>query len=69
VDRAIALLASEPALRGADVLLLQEMNGEATRRIAEALGPWYVYYPAFFHFRARTRRSPLRIGGPVPSST
>ena len=51
IDRAIALLASDPALRDADVLLLQEMNEEATKRIAEALGLWYVYYPAIFHFR------------------
>ena len=51
VDSAIALLTSDPALRGADVLLLQEMNEEATKRIAEALGLWYVYYPAIFHFR------------------
>ena len=51
VDSALAVLASEPALRGADVLLLQEMNGRATRQVAEALGLWYVYYPAIFHFR------------------
>ncbi len=51
VDSALAVLTSDPALRGADVLLLQEMNGEATRRVAEALGMWYVYYPAIFHFR------------------
>lgn len=51
VDSAIAVLGSDPALRGADVLLLQEMNEEATRRIAGALGLWYVYYPAIFHFR------------------
>ena len=51
VDSAIALLASDPALRGADVLMLQEMNAEATKRIAGALGMWYVYYPAFFHYR------------------
>lgn len=53
VDSAIALLASDPALRGADVLLLQEMNEEATRRVAEALGMWYVYFPAIFHFRTK----------------
>jgi endonuclease/exonuclease/phosphatase family metal-dependent hydrolase len=53
VDSAIAVLASDPALRGADVLLLQEMNEPATERIAEALGLWYVYYPAIFHFRTR----------------
>jgi endonuclease/exonuclease/phosphatase family metal-dependent hydrolase len=53
VDSAIALLASDPALRSADVILLQEMNEEATKRIAEALGVWYVYYPAIYHFRTR----------------
>jgi endonuclease/exonuclease/phosphatase family metal-dependent hydrolase len=51
VDSAITVLGSDPALRGADVLLLQEMNQEATERIASALGLWYVYYPAIFHFR------------------
>jgi endonuclease/exonuclease/phosphatase family metal-dependent hydrolase len=51
VDSAIALLASDPALRSADVLLLQEMNAEATERIAGGLGLWYVYYPAIFHYR------------------
>jgi endonuclease/exonuclease/phosphatase family metal-dependent hydrolase len=51
VDSTIALLASDPALRSADVLLLQEMNAEATERIAGALGLWYVYYPAIFHYR------------------
>ena len=51
VDSAIRVLASDPALRRADVLLLQEMNAEATKRIAGALGLWYVYYPAFFHYR------------------
>ena len=51
IDDAIALLASDPALRGADVILLQEMDAEGTRRIAHALGMWYVYYPAIFHRR------------------
>ena len=51
VDSAMAVLESDPALRRADLLLLQEMTGEATRRIAGALGMWYVYYPAIFHFR------------------
>jgi endonuclease/exonuclease/phosphatase family metal-dependent hydrolase len=53
VDSAIALLASQPALRGADVILLQEMDEEATRRVAGALAMWYVYYPAIFHLRTR----------------
>lgn len=51
VDGAIALLASDPALRGADVVLLQEMDAAGTRRIAEALGLGYVYYPAIVHHR------------------
>jgi endonuclease/exonuclease/phosphatase family metal-dependent hydrolase len=55
VDSAIALLASDPALRNADVLLLQEMSEAASQRIARALGLWYVYYPAIYHFRTRRR--------------
>lgn len=51
VDGAIELLSTEPALRGADVLLLQEMDAGGTRRIAEALGMGYVYYPAVSHHR------------------
>ncbi len=53
VDSAITVLARELALRDADVLLLQEMNEQATRRIASALGLWYVYYPAIYHYRTR----------------
>jgi endonuclease/exonuclease/phosphatase family metal-dependent hydrolase len=55
IDSAIALLTSDPALRGADVILLQEMDEKATGRLAEALGLAYVYYPAVLSFR--TRRS------------
>lgn len=51
VDAAARLLGSDPALRGADVLLLQEMDARGTRRIAEALGMGYVYYPAIVHHR------------------
>jgi endonuclease/exonuclease/phosphatase family metal-dependent hydrolase len=51
VDSALAVLQSDSALRRADVLLLQEMTADATRRIADALDMWYVYYPAIFHFR------------------
>ena len=51
IDSAIALLASNSALRDADIILLQEMNEKATRQIAEALRLWYVYYPAIYHFR------------------
>jgi endonuclease/exonuclease/phosphatase family metal-dependent hydrolase len=53
VDSAIAVLASEQALRGADLVLLQEMDEQATRRIADTLGMWYVYYPAVFRFNTQ----------------
>jgi endonuclease/exonuclease/phosphatase family metal-dependent hydrolase len=53
IDGAIALLASDPALRGADVILLQEMDAAGTQRVAHALGMWYVYYPVIFHRRTR----------------
>jgi endonuclease/exonuclease/phosphatase family metal-dependent hydrolase len=53
VSGAIALLTSDSALRGVDLLLLQEMDAEGTRRIAEALGLRYVYYPSVWHGRAR----------------
>jgi endonuclease/exonuclease/phosphatase family metal-dependent hydrolase len=53
VDSAIAALASDSVLRRADVLMLQEMDEEGTRRIAEAFGLWYVYYPAIHHNRTR----------------
>lgn len=53
VDGAIALFASDSALRGADVILLQEMDAAGTEKLATALGRSYVYYPAIFHRRTR----------------
>ena len=53
IDAAIALLASDSALAGADVLLLQEMDAPGTARIASALGMGYVYYPAILHLRTK----------------
>lgn len=53
IDEAIAVLTNERTLRDADVLLLQEMDGAGTQRIATALGMAYVYYPATFHLRTR----------------
>ena len=47
-DSAIKLFKSDPALRNADIVLLQEMDAPSTRRVANALGFWYVYYPAIF---------------------
>lgn len=52
VDSAILVLSSDRALKGADVILIQEMDSSASKRIAEALGVWHVYYPAIFHLRA-----------------
>jgi endonuclease/exonuclease/phosphatase family metal-dependent hydrolase len=53
VDSAIALLTNDAALRDASIILLQEMSENATRRVAEALGLGYVYYPAIYHFRTK----------------
>jgi endonuclease/exonuclease/phosphatase family metal-dependent hydrolase len=53
VDSAMVVLSSDAALRGADIVLLQEMNEDGTRRIAASLGMWYVYYPAIYHTRAQ----------------
>jgi endonuclease/exonuclease/phosphatase family metal-dependent hydrolase len=53
VDGAIGVLASDPALRGADVILLQEMDEAGIQHVADALGLWYVYFPAIYHLRTR----------------
>ena len=49
IEKAIALLKSDPNLRNADIVLLQEMDAPGVRRIASALGMCYVYYPATIH--------------------
>lgn len=51
VDGALAVLTETPDLHDPDVVLLQEMDANGTRRIAEALGMAYVYYPAAFRIR------------------
>jgi endonuclease/exonuclease/phosphatase family metal-dependent hydrolase len=53
IDGAVALFESDPALRGADVILLQEMDASGTEKLAKALRRSYVYYPAIFHRRTR----------------
>jgi endonuclease/exonuclease/phosphatase family metal-dependent hydrolase len=53
IEGAIALLRSDSALRAADVLLLQEMDADGARRVAEAFGMAYVYYPAIHHSREK----------------
>jgi endonuclease/exonuclease/phosphatase family metal-dependent hydrolase len=52
IDSAIVVLTTEAALRDPDVLLLQEMDADGTRRIAHALEMSYVYYPAIFRHRS-----------------
>jgi endonuclease/exonuclease/phosphatase family metal-dependent hydrolase len=51
MDSAIAVLTGEPALQNADVILLQEMNEKATRRVADTLGMYYVYYPSVYRYK------------------
>jgi endonuclease/exonuclease/phosphatase family metal-dependent hydrolase len=53
IDQAIDVLVSDPGTRGADVLLLQEMDAEGTRRVARALGLSYVYYPGTLSFKTQ----------------
>lgn len=48
IDRAIRVLECD-SLRGADVVALQEMNEVGVRRIAQALGLNYVFYPGVIH--------------------
>lgn len=51
IDGAIALLTSETGLRGADIVLLQEMDASGARP-AQTLDMAWVYYPAIFHKRS-----------------
>lgn len=46
IDKAIDLLKSEPSLRSADILLLQEMDEAGVERIGRSLDMCWVYYPA-----------------------
>lgn len=49
IDQAIGELQSQAELRGADFLLLQEMDETGVDAIARTLGYNYVYYPASVH--------------------
>jgi endonuclease/exonuclease/phosphatase family protein len=49
IDRAINVLTTRAPLQDADIIVLQEMDAEGTRRIADALGMSWVYYPAAVH--------------------
>lgn len=52
IDRAINVLTTRKPLPGADIIFLQEMDAEGTKRIADALEMWWVYYPAVVHPKA-----------------
>jgi len=52
VDKVADLLRTEPALREADLVFLQEMDSRGVERLAAALGYDSVYYPAAYHPRA-----------------
>lgn len=49
VDRVTELLQAAEPLADADVVTLQEVDAKAARRIAIALGMFYVYYPGAVH--------------------
>jgi len=49
IERAINVLTTRAPLPEADIVVLQEMDADGTRRIAEALGMGWVYYPAAVH--------------------
>lgn len=53
VDRAIALLNRAGPLKGADVLVLQEMDGPGAESLARALGMNHVYVPSVVHPASR----------------
>lgn len=49
IPAAIEDLRSMASKRRADIILLQEMDGEGVRTIADSLGLEYLYYPASVH--------------------
>jgi len=49
IDEALAELNNVEKLKGADIILLQEMNEEGVDKIAKSLEYNYVYYPASIH--------------------
>lgn len=51
IDLALELLETEPHLRAADILLLNEVDENGTWLIAEQLRMHYAYYPAVRHGR------------------
>ncbi|HSG09005.1 MAG TPA: endonuclease/exonuclease/phosphatase family protein [Longimicrobiales bacterium] len=46
IDSALAVLTTEPDLSGPDIVLLQEVDEHAARRMAAMLSMGFIYYPA-----------------------
>ena len=61
------LLKNHPALAGADVVALQEMDAPGTAAIAAELGLGWVYYPAAVHPRAGSLGTGSDFGNAVLS--
>ena len=49
VDRAVALVRKDHALRNPDIVLLQEMDEPGAHAFADSLGFGYVYFPSTLH--------------------
>jgi endonuclease/exonuclease/phosphatase family metal-dependent hydrolase len=49
VEKAIAVFRDTPALRAPDILALQEMDAEATERVARALAMNSIFFPGAVH--------------------
>lgn len=49
IDQAIKLIAHDAALKGADIICLQEMCLEGTYRMAQELKLHFIYYPSSTH--------------------
>lgn len=49
VDRAVALVRKDHALRHPDIVLLQEMDEAGAHAFADSLGFGYVYFPSTLH--------------------
>src|SRR5262245_26083222 len=67
IERATSCLAAPP-LRGADVVLLQEMHAPGTEAIAAALRMNYVYFPSSYRPGERTLGQAILSPWPIASS-
>ncbi len=49
IERAVQLFRQAPTLAGADIVVLQEMDGPGTEQVAKALGMNHLYVPSAIH--------------------